>query len=49
MTLHIIFNSDGSGKGTITEGGTTYEVRYKSGGEIVVDDNNGKAVSFSGY
>ncbi len=49
LTMHIIFNSDGSGEGTITEGDVTYNVKFDADGEIVVKDVEGKAVSFSGY
>lgn len=49
LTLHIIYYGDGSGQGELAEGGKTYQVVYKSNGEITVRDDSGKTASLNGY
>ncbi|MCK6622483.1 MAG: hypothetical protein HUU32_02725 [Calditrichaceae bacterium] len=49
LTLHIIYNGDGSGRGELAEGGKTYQVVYKPNGEITVRDSSGKTASLTGY
>lgn len=49
LTLHILYNGDGSGRGEIVEGGKSYNVIYKVNGEIEVRDGDGNLATLSGY
>lgn len=49
LVIHIFFNGDGSGKGSITENNVTYNITFTAGGEITVEDNSGNAATVSGY
>lgn len=49
LTLHILYNGDGSGRGEIAEGGKSYNVIYKVNGEIEVRDDGGNLATLSGY
>jgi hypothetical protein len=48
-TIYIRFNPDGSGDGDIAEGENSYSVQVESNGEMLVQDNNGRTKTVSGY
>ncbi len=47
ITIH--FNPDGSGEGTLTEGGEEYRIRVEQDGTITVIDDQGRTDSVAGY
>ncbi len=49
LTAHFIYNGDGSGSGTITEAGKTYQVTFTPDGEITMVDDEGNSETNSAY
>ncbi len=49
LTLHIFYSPDGSGRGTLTENGKTYQVKFAPNGGIEIVDDAGRSVALNGY
>ncbi len=49
LSAHYIYNPDGSGTGTITENGGTYNVKFDANGKIEVVDSDGRSVALNGF
>ncbi len=49
VVIHIIYNPDGTGRGTLSEGGKEYNVRVAQDGKIQVTDSAGNVTQLNGF
>lgn len=49
VSLHIIYNGDGSGNGEITENGESYQLNFTADGEMIATNSDGDRETVNAY